>query len=150
VQEFIDRYKDHAGEIIINGDASGDFRRPENDMTNYVIMRNELQRYYKRKIDIQIRYFNPPIINRINAFNELVKDINGKRRLFVSPKCKWLLYNTIYLKYKEGTSVIDVPTHIQIRNDNKLKFLGHIFDAASYLVDFYFPVKNYEQSYNTN
>ena len=152
VQEFIDRYKDHAGEIIINGDASGDYRRPENDMTNYVIMRNELQRYYKRKIDIQIRYFNPPIINRINAFNELVKDINGKRRLFVSPKCKWLLYNTIYLKYKEGTSVIDVPTHIQIRNDNKLKFLGHIFDAASYLVDFYFPVKNYnyEQSYNTN
>ena len=44
----------------------------------------------------------------------------------------------------------DTPSHSQIRMDNKLKFLGHIFDAASYLVDFYFPVKNYEEGINSN
>ena len=149
IQAFIERYKGHKGNIIINGDASGDYRRPENEYTNYIIIRNELQKAFSKKIKVDIRYFNPPIINRINAFNELIHDIHGKRRLFVSPRCKWLLYNIQQLKYKEGTSIINTPTHTQIRQDKKLKFLGHIFDAASYLVDFYFPIKN-EQGADTN
>ena len=50
---------------------------------------------------------------------------------------KTSLYN---LKYKEGTSKIDIPTYQQIKQSKELKFLSHPMDAASYLVDFYWPI----------
>jgi hypothetical protein len=61
--------------------------------------------------------------------------------LFVDPKCEKLLYNIYNLKYKVGTDIVDVPTYTQIKTDNNLKFLEHPFDAASYLVEYYYPIK---------
>ncbi len=53
---------------------------------------------------------------------------------------KKLLYNIYNLKYKEGSSKIDIPTYQQIKQSKELKFLSHPMDAASYLVDFYWPI----------
>ena len=58
----------------------------------------------------------------------------------VDKKCEKLLYNIYNLKYKEGTSKIDIPTYQQIKQSKELKFLSHPMDAASYLVDFYWPI----------
>ena len=93
-----------------------------------------------RRVDIEIRGFNPPIKNRISAFNCLIKSQNGTRRLFIDPKCKKLLYNIENLKYREGSSVLDLPAYTNIRQNPEVKFLGHPFDAASYLVEYYFPI----------
>ncbi len=38
------------------------------------------------------------------------------------------------------TDIVDVPSYAQIKNERDLKFLEHPFDAASYLVDYYFPI----------
>ena len=43
--------------------------------------------------------------------------------------------------FKEGTSIVDVPTAKRMQTDRESKFLEHIFDAASYLVEFYHPIK---------
>ncbi|MBP3846777.1 hypothetical protein J6I39_03405 [bacterium] len=51
------------------------------------------------------------------------------------------MHNVYNLSFKEGTSIVDVPSLKQIKNDHDLKFLEHPFDAASYLVDYYFPIK---------
>ena len=59
----------------------------------------------------------------------------------IDKKCKWLLYNVYNLKYKTGTDIIDLPSHQSIRDNNDQKFLMHIFDAASYLVEYYFPLR---------
>ena len=93
-----------------------------------------------RAVDIEIRGFNPPIKNRISAFNCMVKNQKGLRRLFIDPKCKKLLYNIENLKYREGSSILDLPAYTSIRQNPETKFLGHHFDAASYLVEYYFPV----------
>jgi hypothetical protein len=45
------------------------------------------------------------------------------------------------LKFKEGTSIVDVPTLKTIKNDRDSKFLEHPFDAASYPVEFFHPIK---------
>ncbi|MBP3847295.1 phage terminase large subunit [bacterium] len=138
-EEFCRRYPNHKGKIIINGDASGDNRSCTSEYTNYVIIKKKLLSF-GYDADIKIKPFNPPIKNRVAAFNAKVRNANGDICLYVSPKCEKLLYNIRNLKYIEGTSKIDVPNYRQIKQSKELKFLSHPFDAASYLVDFYWPI----------
>lgn len=141
INEVIKRYPNHKGTIIINGDASGDNRSTQSERTNYVIIRNALRRHYPNNpIMLHLRPFNPRIKNRIAAFNAMVKDYNGVRKILVDPKCEKLLYNIYNLKYKVGSDEVDVPTYSAIKTDNQLKFLEHPFDAASYLTEYYWPL----------
>ncbi|MBO7672578.1 phage terminase large subunit [bacterium] len=138
-EEFLQRYPNHKGKIIINGDASGDNRSCTSEYTNYVIIKKALLEY-GYDIDVKIKPYNPPIKNRIMAFNSKIKSADGTVSLFVDKKCKKLLYNIYNLRYIEGTSKIDIPTYHQIKQTHELKFLMHPIDAASYLVDFYWPI----------
>ncbi len=140
VEEFYARYSGHKAKIIINGDASGDNRSSNSEFTNYVLMKNRLSSLGFKDIQIKIRSFNPPIKNRIAAWNSKIRNANDEIGIFIDPRCKWLIYNCENLKYKEGTSQIDLPSHYQIKNNRELKFLGHPFDAASYLVEYYWPI----------
>lgn len=137
--EFYRRYPNHKGKIIVNGDASGDNRSCTSEYTNYVIINKKLLQF-GYDVEIQIKAFNPPIKNRIMAFNSKVRSANGEVCLFVDKKCEKLLYNIYNLKYKEGSSKIDIPTYQQIKQSKELKFLSHPMDAASYLVDFYWSI----------
>ncbi|MDD3593030.1 MAG: PBSX family phage terminase large subunit [Candidatus Gastranaerophilales bacterium] len=141
VDEFYRRYPNHKAQIIINGDASGDNRSCTSEYTNYVLIKNRLRDWGYTDVEFRLKHFNPPVKNRIASWNEKIKTLEGKREILISPKCKWLIYNCENLKYKEGSSKIDVPTFHQIKQNKELKFLSHSFDAASYLVDFYFGIK---------
>lgn len=143
-QEFLNRYKNHKGKIIINGDASGDYRKTQSQVSDYYIIKDILDKHFgTERVEVDIRRFNPPIKNRIAAWNAKILGGDGERKLFISKKCDKLIYNCYNLKYKEGTSIVDVPTYSQIANDRQLKFLEHPFDAASYLVEYYFPITSY-------
>lgn len=140
INEFMRRYKDHKGGFIINGDAAGDWRNTQSEFTNYTIIKRTLERM-GYDVTIRIRDCNPPILRRIQSFNARVVNANGERFVFVSRKCKWFLHNIYNLAFKEGTSVVNVPTAKQIEKDRDLKFLEHPFDAGSYLVEYYHPIK---------
>jgi len=92
------------------------------------------------RVKLAIRDFNPPIISRINAFNQRVKTNKGIIDIYIDPKCEKLLYNIENLKFKQGTSEIDLPTHKEIEQNPELKYLGHPFDAASYLIEYYWAI----------
>lgn len=138
--EIFRRYPNHKGKIIINGDASGDNRSCTSEYTNYVIIKKKFLEY-GYDVDIRIKAFNPPIKNRIMAFNSKIHRADGEIGVFVSEKCEKLLYNIYNLKYIEGSSRIDVPSYQQIKQSKELKYLMHPLDAASYLVDYYWPIK---------
>lgn len=140
-KEFLRRYGKHKNKIIINGDASGDNRSTQSEYTNYATMRKLLREHGITNFKFELRDYNPPILNRIAAFNSRVKSADGVRHLFVDKKCKYLLKNINNLRYKEGTSQVDVPTIHQIKQDRDKKFLEHIFDAASYLTEYYWRIK---------
>lgn len=141
INEFINRYPDHKGNIILCGDASGNYRKTQSNQSDYVICKNALMKHGYEKILQNTRPFNPPINQRVKAFNQLVYDDNGERHYFVSDNCKWTLYNLRNLLYKEGTSIIDLPTPARIQADNNLKYIGHIFDAISYPAEYYWSIK---------
>jgi phage terminase large subunit len=140
VDEFNARYPLHSADIVINGDASGDNRSVNSEFTNYVLMKNRLSELGYRHVSVKIRPFNPLIKNRIAAWNSKICNSKGERHVFIDPKCKYLIYNCENLAYKEGSSILDLPSHYQIKQNRELKFLGHPFDAASYLVEFYWPI----------
>lgn len=141
VDEFIRRYppQDFKGVVQICGDASGKARKTQSKYSDYMIIANALSKagYH---YNFNVRQTNPPIMARVNAFNNQVFGVDGVRRLLVHPKCRWLIYNMKNLKFKEGTNIIDSPTPSQVAdNDDKL-YLGHIFDAVSYMVEFFKPI----------
>ncbi len=150
INEFIERYKDHKGKIIINGDASGDYRNAQSEFTNYAIILKALREYFtgEDRVKLEIRDFNPSIISRINAFNERIKTRKGIVNIYIDPKCKKLIYNIDNLKFKEGSNKIDLPTLKEIEKNSELKYLGHPFDAASYLVEYYWPIKDTQPAKN--
>ena len=141
IEEFIRRYPDHRETIHICGDASGNFRSSTSELTNYLIIRNALETHGYH-VEFNLRPFNPPVLRRIQAFNARVRNANGDCHVFIDPRrCKWLLHNMYNLCFKEGTSIVDVPTVKQIKNDREAKFMEHPFDAASYLVEYFWSIK---------
>lgn len=141
-QEFLHRYPDHQAGIILCGDASGNYRKTQSNLSDYALVKNALYRHGidPKRVIQQTRAFNPPIIHRIHAFNQLVLSDDGKRHFTCSPRCHWLIYNMKNLKYKKGTSLMDLPTPAQISANEELKFLGHIYDAISYPAEYYWPI----------
>ena len=111
-------------------------------VTNYAIIKNVLTNYGYTNVKFRLRDYNPPILNRISAFNARVCNARDEPHLFVDKRCKWLLYNINNLKYKEGSRIVDVPTITRIKQDRELKYLEHPFDAASYLVEYYWRIKS--------
>lgn len=141
IEEFIRRYPRHNSKIVICGDASGNFRSANAEFTNYMIIKQALENH-GYQIEFRLRSFNPPILNRIQAFNRRVCNANGDRHVFINKdKCPWIMYNIDNLSFKEGTSIVDVPTLKTIKNNRDAKFLEHPFDAISYLVDYFWSIK---------
>lgn len=142
IDEFIKRYGGHRGKIIVNGDASGDYRNAQSEYTNYAIILQALRSHFgEDRVILHIRDFNPPILSRVNAFNQKVKTNKGIIEIYFDPKCQRCIYNMENLKFKEGTSQIDTPTLKEIQRDPDKKYLSHPFDAVSYLIEYYWAVK---------
>jgi hypothetical protein len=67
--------------------------------------------------------------DRINSFNARLCSSDGIRHLFIDPKCKYTIESLEKFCYKENTQVPDKGQW------------DHSFDAASYCIDFMFPIK---------
>ena len=71
--------------------------------------------------------------DRINSYNSRLCSADGTRHLYIDPKCKKTIESLEKFCYKEGTQVPDKNGY------------DHMFDAASYCVDYLFPItKDYE------
>ncbi|MCE2930398.1 MAG: phage terminase large subunit [Vampirovibrionales bacterium] len=144
-EEFAMRYKGHQGVVIVTGDASGQNRATKAQnvgTTDYTIILNTLSSFGYHRVSTNLPTSNGSIMDRIQAWNAAVCNRDGVRRVLVSPKCKKIIWNMENLKYINGTSVVEEPTTNQIDKDKALKFSGHMFDAVSYLINRYMPIKH--------
>ncbi len=151
IRVVLDDYP-HPNRIIINGDASGDNGKSNSRNTDYQEIKNELiRRGYRqesstvrtgKRFKFELRKANGSRKERFTAWNhKIINILTGEREVIVSPKCKKLIYNCEELKIIPGTSEFEIPSTSKIKADTELKFLGHPFDAASYLVNTYWPVR---------
>lgn len=106
-------------------------------MTN-AFCRNGFTNYEK-----QLLRTNPSISWRLKCWNNKIKSIeDGKCHIFISSQCKWLLYNIEELEAEEGTGIPKVPSSSRIARDSNAKYLVHPVDSCSYLVCYYYPIKD--------
>ena len=115
------KYPNH--DKLFHTDATGIARKTSaGGMTDIKI----IESYHYR---VQNLSRNPSIIDRVNAFNSMIKDVNGTRRLFVSDKVSKV--------------VETLERHVFADNglpDKKSKYYDDIFDGISYLA---FPYSSY-------
>lgn len=120
-QEIRNRYG-HESKIIVFPDPAGAQRRTSaGGHTDISILQNAgfLVKYRPR---------HPAVRDRINALNSVLKAADGSHKYFIDPKCKNLRKSLTRYTYKEGTQVPDKGEY------------DHIFDAATYCIEYLFPV----------
>ena len=104
-KEFKARYPNHNAGIVLYGDATGRARHTDSNVTNWMIINEELGRY---GITSCVPTHNPAERDRINAVNGIICNSKGHRRVFVNPaKCKHLIRDFEQVSYKNGTTQID-------------------------------------------
>ena len=139
VAELLSDYKHH--KIIINGDATGDNKTTKGQ--DYTILTNTLCRLGFDNYEKQLLRSNPSRSWRLKCWNNKVRGMDdGKSHLFISSQCKYLIYNIDELEAEEGTGIPKEPSAHRIARDTNAKFLVHPIDACSYLVCFYYPIKD--------
>lgn len=130
VAEIKNRYPDNR--IICFPDPAGAQRRSSaGGRTDISILQNA-------GFDVRYRQRHPAIRDRINALNSLLLNSKGDRRLLVDPKCKNLIKAFQRYTYKPGTQI---PA--------KDSGFDHIFDAATYAVEYLFPITKDRPADNT-
>lgn len=142
--EFARRYEGHTAGITVTGDASGRNRGTVAQSildTNFTLLRNRLSQLNFSDVRLDVASRNPDVQERTMVWNAACCSADGIVKIKVNPKCEWLITNCENLHYIEGTSVIWEPTQRNIDNDPKLKYTKHVWDAASYLVYRYDPIK---------
>lgn len=133
-EEFKRRYHKHGSGLYLYGDATGKNRSTTSNVTNWQIIKTELQRF--RPIS-KVPVHNPAQKNRINATNGMIRNSKGQVRTFVNPKnCKHLIRDFEQVAYKAGAPVIDGGT------SGKKKLLTHPSDAAGYMYEKEFSLIN--------
>ena len=138
--------------IIINGDASAGFnhigvtveeRAKDERNSLYTKMLNLLRAEYGyQNVKVCTNKGNPAISRRIEAFKAKVCNANGEIGIFFDKRCERTLQCIQNLRYQEGNNKLDIPSAALIAKDKNQKWYSdHAFDAISYMVDYYDPIK---------
>lgn len=135
-EELLTSYK--GNEIIINGDASG--KKDTTLGADFIVLQNVMKANgYNTRLSVMNK--NPDIGWRTACWNNMMKGSDDKPHVFIHPQCNWLLYNIENYEMEEGGSRPKRISTGKLRVDPRAKYLGHPFDAVSYLICLYYPIK---------
>jgi hypothetical protein len=123
-QEFQNRFPRHTKGIVVYGDASGSRRQTTGWSDHDVLRRFFLSTGYG-SVSFRFPRANPPVEQRVNLVNGLLRSADGETRLLVSSKCEQLILDFEQVVFKKGSSVIDKD-----RDPRRT----HLSDALGYLV----------------
>jgi len=123
VEELKHRYP--GAQVIVYPDPAGRARKSAS------AGRSDISILQNAGFVVKARPTHTSIKDRVNALNARLKNGAGERKLLISPKCKNIINSLGRLSYIEGTNQIEKAG------------LEHMFDAASYPVDFLFPIKRH-------
>lgn len=127
-QEFKARFPNHNSGLVLYGDATGEARHTDSNVTNWKIIENELIKYGVTK---RVPLKNPAERDRINAVNGLICNSKNERRVFINPNCKHTIRDFEQVSFKEGTVQIDKTKDLT---------LTHASDAFGYMAEKEFSI----------
>lgn len=116
--------------IWVYSDPAGASRKTSAKDTDHMILRNS-------GFIVKAPRAHPPVRDRINSVNSLLRSASGDTRLHIHSRCKNLIKCLERHAYKEGTSQPE---------KNGDPDYSHLNDALGYLVHFNFGVSNERES----
>jgi hypothetical protein len=122
--QFLERYPNHAGGVIIYGDASGT-RRQTTGSSDFQMVKQALAQGGYKSASYRIPPANPEVRARVNLMNAMMGSADREIRLVVDPKCKELILDLEQVAYKPGSTLIDKD-----RDPRRT----HLSDALGYLI----------------
>lgn len=123
-EELEKRYWRYMSNITIFPDPAGAARQHARGESDLEIFR---QKGFRR---IKFRRKHPPIADRVNSVNRMLKDAAGFTRMKVNSGCTNVIESLEQTLYKAGSRDID-----------KGQRMEHITDALGYAVELEFPIK---------
>lgn len=138
-QFFYEQHPDHRAEIWIFGDATGKRREHQTGKSDYTMILNEM-RHYGVPFKLKVPESNPPIPDRINAINHVMRDEDGENRFEIDPDCLELIGDFEQV-LRDGRGGIKKSSN---RKDLYFK-RTHTSDAAGYWVVYQEPVRRASQ-----
>lgn len=137
-REFRRRFPHHGAELAIYGDATSKRTTAQTAQSDYDVLMNELQGL-PYPISLNLPTVNPPVRDRVNAANFLLRGINGEVRVEIAPHCKELIedFETVLLDKHGGIKKV---------HDRKDPYWRrtHTSDGAGYMIVFREPVGSVE------
>lgn len=122
-EEIQRRYWRMTERVSFYPDPAGNNRNHDRGETSLEILR---QAGFKR---IYFRRKHPPVADRVNAVNRLLMTADGRVRLKIDRRCKYLIEALEQTLYKPGSSEIDKSAGVE-----------HPADALGYYAEFTAPV----------
>lgn len=121
------RYWRFLNQITIYPDPAGAYRGHQRGESDLDVFR---ERGFKKQ---KYRRKHPPVADRINAVNRMLKSADGKIRMYVDPRCKKFIEALEQTLYKPGSREVDKGAGVE-----------HAADAGGYCIEYEFPVRKIE------
>jgi hypothetical protein len=115
--------------IHVYGDASGNSHTTKARATDYKTVQEKLRMQPRYKVFMSQNTSNPPIIDRVNEMNTMLRSASGSHRVFVDPSCKNLIRDFREVAWKRdryGNRINDLS--------ERDRDLTHLSDACGYLI----------------
>ena len=109
--------------INVYPDSAGSARSTTSNRSDHQILRDH-------SFNVIAKKANPPVLDRINALNRMLKDANGKIRMTVDPSCTYLIKDLEQCQRDRAGKI----------EKNKDISLSHALDACSYYIALKHPI----------
>lgn len=124
----------HNPEIIVHGDASGKRGDSRGTKSDYDIIERYLANYRRKdghKINyvIQVPSSNPPLRERHNIANGLLKNANGRVSVFIDKRCKMVHEGFTNTRLKENAGYIEDETTLGQDISTAVTYLLHYVET---------------------
>jgi hypothetical protein len=127
VEELERRFWRQKDQITVFPDPAGGYRQHARGDTDLDIFREA------GFMKIKYRRRHPPVADRVNSVNRMLKSADGSIRLYVDPVCEQLIESLEQTIYKPGGRDIDKDASVE-----------HMADALGYPIEFQFPIRKVE------
>lgn len=124
VDEIERRFYRHMDSITIFPDPAGGYRQHARGETDLDIFRDK---GFKK---IKHRRRHPPVADRVNSVNRMLRSADGRIRLYFDPTCERTIESLEQTIYLPGGRDIDKDASIE-----------HMSDALGYPIEFLFPIR---------